>query len=34
VGWETLQEEFHKLMERAKKGKEHDDIFDQVREVP
>lgn len=31
VGWETLQEEFHKLMERAKKGKEHDDIFDQLK---
>jgi len=31
VGWETLQEEFMKLMERAKKGKEHDDIFDQLK---
>merc|ERR1719508_60951 len=31
VGWECLQEEFHKLMEVAKKRKDHDDIFDQVK---
>jgi len=31
VGWETLKEEFLLLMERAKKGKEHDDIFDQLK---
>jgi len=31
VGWECLQEEFHKLMEAAKKKKDHDDIFDQVK---
>ena len=31
VGWETLKEEFLKLMERAKKGREHDDIFDQLK---
>ena len=30
VGWETLKEEFHKLMAKAKAGKDHDDIFDQV----
>jgi len=31
VGWECLQEEFQKLMEVAKKRKDHDDIFDQVK---
>jgi len=31
VGWETLKEEFLKLMDRAKKGKEHDDIFDNLK---
>ena len=31
VGWECLQEEFHKLMEAAKKRKDHDDIFDQLK---
>ena len=31
VGWECLQEEFHKLMEVAKKRKDHDDIFDHVK---
>lgn len=31
IGWETLQEEFHKLMDKAKKGKEHDDIFDMLK---
>ena len=30
VGWETLKEEFHKLMAKAKASKDHDDIFDQV----
>jgi len=31
VGWECLQEEFHKLMEAAKIRKDHDDIFDGVK---
>ena len=31
VGWECLQDEFHKLIEAAKKRKDHDDIFDQVK---
>jgi len=31
VGWETLQEEFDKLMTRAKQSKDHDDIFDQLK---
>merc|ERR1712223_1535820 len=31
VGWETLKEEFHKLMAKAKAGKDHDDIFDQLK---
>ena len=31
VGWECLQDEFHKLMEVAKKRKDHDDIFDQLK---
>ena len=26
VGWETLQEQFNALMEKAKKSKDHDDI--------
>ena len=31
VGWEALQDEFHKLMDVAKKKKDHDDIFDQLK---
>ena len=31
VGWECLQEEFTKLIEAAKKRKDHDDIFDAVK---
>ena len=31
VGWEGLQDEFHKLMDAAKKKKDHDDIFDQLK---
>ena len=31
VGWECLQDEFHKLIEAAKKRKDHDDIFDQLK---
>ena len=31
VGWECLQDEFHKLMDVAKKKKDHDDIFDQLK---
>ena len=32
VGWETLQEQFNTLMEKSKKHKEHDDIFDKLKE--
>jgi len=31
VGWECLQDEFHKLIDAAKKRKDHDDIFDQLK---
>jgi len=31
IGWETLQEEFGKLMDKSKKAREHDDIFDQLK---
>jgi len=31
VGWETLQEEFNKLMMKAKASKDHDDIFDNLK---
>ena len=33
VGWETLREMFHGLVDKAKKSKEHDDIFDQLKEA-
>ena len=33
VGWETLQEQFNVLMDKAKKSKDHDDIFDQLKEA-
>lgn len=32
VGWETLQEQFYQLMNKAKKSKDHDDIFDKLKE--
>lgn len=31
IGWETLQEEFKKLMEKTKSYKEHDDIFNPLK---
>ena len=31
VGWQTLQEEFQTLMDRSKKAKDHDDIFDNLK---
>lgn len=31
VGWETLQDEFQKLMNKSKKAKDHDDIFDNLK---
>merc|ERR1719273_2472326 len=31
VGWETLKEEFLRLMNRSKKAKDHDDIFDNLK---
>ncbi len=33
VGWETLQEQFNVLMDKAKKSKDHDDIFDLLKEA-
>lgn len=30
-GWEALQSEFKKLMERAKKSPEHDNVFDNLK---
>lgn len=31
VGWEVLQEQFMALMDRAKKSKDHDNIFDNLK---
>ncbi|GLH01491.1 Dynamin-like 120 kDa protein, mitochondrial [Gryllus bimaculatus] len=31
TGWESLQEEFRKFMERARKSKDHDDLFDNLK---
>ncbi|XP_045102857.1 dynamin-like 120 kDa protein, mitochondrial isoform X4 [Portunus trituberculatus] len=31
VGWETLQDEFRKFIERAKNSKDHDTIFDNLK---
>ncbi|KAH8404141.1 hypothetical protein KR215_010315, partial [Drosophila sulfurigaster] len=31
AGWEALQQEFISLMERAKKGHDHDGVFDQLK---
>ncbi|XP_042889091.1 dynamin-like 120 kDa protein, mitochondrial isoform X2 [Penaeus japonicus] len=31
VGWETLEDEFRKFMERAKNSKDHDNIFDSLK---
>ncbi|GAB6028236.1 Optic atrophy 1, isoform A [Chamberlinius hualienensis] len=33
VGWETLKEEFKNLMEKAKTSKDHDDIFDNLKDA-
>ena len=33
VGWETLQEQFNTLMDKAQKSKDHDDIFDKLKEA-
>ncbi len=33
VGWETLREMFQGLVDKAKKSKDHDDIFDQLKEA-
>ena len=30
-GWETLKEEFRRLVDKAKLSKDHDDIFDQLK---
>ncbi|CAG2256724.1 OPA1 [Mytilus edulis] len=31
VGWDTLHEEFQRIIEEDKKRKDHDDIFDQLK---
>ena len=31
VGWECLKDQFQMLMEKAKKSKDHDDIFDRLK---
>ena len=31
AGWETLQQEFRKLIQRNKLQKDHDDIFDDLK---
>ena len=31
VGWETLEQEFRKLIDDAKNSKDHDDIFDNLK---
>jgi optic atrophy protein 1 len=31
VGWESLQEEFNKLVEKDRTAKDHDDIFDYLK---
>lgn len=33
VGWETLKEEFSRFLEKAKKSKDHDDIFDNLKDA-
>jgi len=33
VGWETLREMFEGLLAKAKRGKDHDDVFDQLKEA-
>ena len=31
VGWDTLHEEFANLVEKEKKSKQHDEIFDKLK---
>jgi optic atrophy protein 1 len=31
VGWETLKDQFMNLMDKSKKSKDHDDIFDNLK---
>lgn len=33
VAWETLQEQFRSLVEKSRLGKDHDDIFDGLKEA-
>ena len=33
VGWECLKDQFSALMDKAKKSKDHDDIFDSIKSV-
>jgi optic atrophy protein 1 len=33
VGWETLKDEFSKMLEEDRKQKGHDDIFDSLKEA-
>lgn len=31
VGWESLQEEFNRIVEKDRTSKDHDDIFDNLK---
>ena len=31
IGWDTLQEEFRKLLDSARSSRDHDDIFDNLK---
>lgn len=33
AGWETLQQEFRKLIEQNKSQKDHDDLFDDLKQA-
>jgi len=33
AGWETLQELFNRLMQKSRQSKDHDDIFDKLKEA-
>lgn len=32
IGWKTLKDEFGKFIEKAKCSKDHDDIFDKLKD--
>ena len=33
VGWEALQEEFRQFLDKAKNSKDHDDLFDNLKQA-